>query len=79
MFVSYMCVVVVEMACVPDFFDRVSTKEHIAAAFSLEALAKGCLATCADTAETQEANTGKRWSSVCTFVYVVAPRHTHQR
>ncbi len=53
---SYMCVVAVEMVCLPDFFDRVSAQEHIAATFSLGALAKDCLATCA---EAQEANTGK--------------------
>ncbi len=58
MFLYYMCVVAVEMACLPDFFNHVSAKEHIAAAFSLGALAKDCLATCA---EAQEANTGKRW------------------
>ncbi len=34
---SYMCVVAVEMA---DFFDRVSTKKHITATFSLENLGK---------------------------------------
>ncbi len=28
-----MCVVVVEMECFPDFFNRVSTKEHITATF----------------------------------------------
>ncbi len=61
-FMSYMCVVAV--------------KERIAATFSLGALAKDCLATCA---EAQEANTGKRWPSARIFVYVVAPRHTHQR
>ncbi len=71
-----MCVVVVEMACLRDFLDRVSVKEHIAATFSLGALAKDCLATCA---EAQEANTGKRWPSACIFVHVVAPRYTHQR
>ncbi len=43
---SYMCVVVVEMVCLPDFFNCVSVKEHIAATFSLGALAKDCLATC---------------------------------
>ncbi len=72
MFMSYMCVVAVETA---DFFDRVSIKEHNAATFSLGALAKDCLANCA---EAQEVNTGKRWPSACTFVYVVASRHTHQ-
>ncbi len=65
---SYICVVAVEMACLPDFFDRVSVKEHIAATFSLGALAKDCLATCA---EAQEANTGKRWPSARIFVYVL--------
>ncbi len=56
-FMSYMCVVAVNMACLLDFFDRVSVKEHITAAFSLGGLAKDYLATCA---EAQEANTGKR-------------------
>ncbi len=75
---SYICVVAVEMASLPDFFDHVhvSVKEHIAATFSLGGLAKDCLATCV---EAQEANTGKRWPSARIFVYVVAPRHTHQR
>ncbi len=73
---SYMCIVGVEMACLLDFFDCVSVKEHIAATFSLGALAKDCLATCV---EAQEANIGKRWPSACICVYVVAPRHTHQR
>ncbi len=73
---SYMCIIAVEMACLPDFFNRVSAKEHITATFSLGALAKDCLATCA---EAQEVNTGKRWPSACMLVYVVAPRHTHQR
>ncbi len=45
---SYMCVVAVEMACLPDFFDRVSAKEHIAATYSPGALAKDCLVTCAE-------------------------------
>ncbi len=76
MFMSHKCLLAVEMACLPDFFDHVSAKEHIAATFSLEALAKGCLATCA---ESQEANTRNRWPSACIFVYVVAPRHIHQR
>ncbi len=71
-----MCVVAVEMACLPDFFARVSAKEHIAATYSLGALAIDCLATCT---EAQEANTGKQWPSARIFVYVVAPRHTHQR
>ncbi len=67
---SYMCVVAIEMACLPDFFDRVSVKEYIAATFSLGGLAKVCLATCAEA---------QRWPSAHIFVYVVAPRHTHQR
>ncbi len=71
---SYKCVQAVEMACLPDFFDCVSAKEHIAATFSLGAWPKDCLATCA---EAQEANAGKRWPSARIFVYVVAPRHTH--
>ncbi len=37
---SYMCVVAVKMACLRDFFDRVSAKEHIAATFSLGSLGK---------------------------------------
>ncbi len=37
---SYMCVVTVEMACLWDFFDHVSVKEHIAATFSLGSLGK---------------------------------------
>ncbi len=78
MFMSYMCVVAVETAClrIPDFFDRVSVKEHIAATFSLGALAKDFLAP---YVEAHEANTGKQWPSACIFVYVVALRHTHQR
>ncbi len=74
----YMCVVEVEMECLPDFFDRASVEEHIAATctFSLGALAIDCLATCV---EAHEANTGKRWPSVRLFVYVVTSHHTHQR
>ncbi len=72
---SYMCVVSVEMTCLPDFFDHVSANEHITATFSLGALAKDCLATCV---EAQEANSGKQWPSARIFVYVVAPHHTHQ-
>ncbi len=57
---SDMCVVAVEMACLPDFFDRVSVKEHIAATFSLGALAKDHLATYMYMyAEAHEVNTGK--------------------
>ncbi len=33
MSMSYMCVVAVEMVCLPVFFDRVSAKKHITATF----------------------------------------------
>ncbi len=74
---SYMCVVAVELVCLPDFFDHVGAKEHITATFSLGAWPKDCLASCA---EAQEANTGpgKQWPSARIFVYMVAPHHTHE-
>ncbi len=37
---SYMYLVAVEIACLSDFFDLVSAKEHITATYSLGAFAK---------------------------------------
>ncbi len=67
MFMSYMYVVAVEMACLPDFVNHVSVKERIAATFSLGALAKDCLATCAEAQEANTGSDGQAHASLCTW------------